>query len=472
VYRGDDDERSGALLRAGRRVLPLVAVLGALSATAAALAGTVSWGSAIEVPGTTALNVSGYARVDSVSCASAGNCAAGGLYGDASGSEAFVVSDQGGVWGTATEVPGSADLNGGGYADVVSVSCAGAGDCAAGGTVWDGHFLGHAFVVDETNGVWGSLADLDVGGDARVNSVSCTSPGNCAAAGSHSTGFDKYDEPIDYVGFVVAETNGSWGTPMKLPAASVGRSAGFVASVSCVRVAYCVAGGSSASRRAFLVTGRDGNWGNGTQVPGMKALSVGSSSYVTSVSCASPGTCTAAGDYTRGSGRRLHAFVVVQKNGRWGNAIQVLGGSGSAYLVSLSCAESGNCSAGGFTIIGGEDHAFVVSERKGTWGHAIPVRGLAALDVGGNAGVNTVSCASAGNCAATGFYTDGSHKEQAFVVAEQSGVWRTATEVPGTAALGGGSGASSVSCAGAGRCAVGGGYVDGSGHPQAFVTAP
>lgn len=56
----------------GRRLFPLVVVLGVFGATtAASLAVTVTWGSAIEVPGTEALNLGGNAEVTSVSCASA-----------------------------------------------------------------------------------------------------------------------------------------------------------------------------------------------------------------------------------------------------------------------------------------------------------------------------------------------------------------------------------------------------------------
>jgi len=87
------------------------------------------------VPGTAVLNKHGFARVSSVSCASAGNCAAAGFYSDASGSlQALVVSERHGVWGRAMEVPGSGALNKGAEAGVQSVSCAPAGNCAAGST--------------------------------------------------------------------------------------------------------------------------------------------------------------------------------------------------------------------------------------------------------------------------------------------------------------------------------------------------
>src|SRR5215471_17542450 len=71
---------------------------------ATALAGT--WHTAIEVPGTAALNKGGKAVVDSVSCGSAGNCAVVGTYTDASGHiQAFVASETNGVWHAAVELP-------------------------------------------------------------------------------------------------------------------------------------------------------------------------------------------------------------------------------------------------------------------------------------------------------------------------------------------------------------------------------
>ena len=50
----------------------------------------------------------------------------------------------------------------------------------------------------------------------------------------------------------------------------------------------------------------------------------------------------------------------------------------------------------------------MVSETNGSWGDAVEVPGTAALNSGGNASVDSVSCAAAGACAAGGLYTDGS----------------------------------------------------------------
>src|ERR1700733_9279946 len=106
-------------LRAAVTALALAAMVPATTASAAARAVTSagSWGTGIEVPGTAALNQDGDSEVTSVSCATAGNCSAGGDYADASlHLQAFVVSEAGGRWGTAIEVPGTAALDTGGYA--------------------------------------------------------------------------------------------------------------------------------------------------------------------------------------------------------------------------------------------------------------------------------------------------------------------------------------------------------------------
>src|SRR6266568_4991525 len=220
-----------------------------------------------------------------------------------------------------------------------------------------------------------------------------------------------------------------------------------------------------------------GGWDKAIEVPGIAALNKGGAAAILSVSCAAAGGCAAGGQY-RAFGHE-QAFVVSEAGGRWRRAIEVPGTAalnkgGDAAIESVSCAAAGSCAAGGFYIDGsGHTQAFVVSEAGGRWRTAIKVPGTAALNTGGVAEVRSVSCAAAGGCAAGGDYLDGSGHAQAFVVTEAGGRWRTAIEVPGTAALntGGDAAIESVSCAAAGSCAAGGFYRDGSGHQQAFVVS-
>jgi hypothetical protein len=109
------------------------------------------WRKAVKVPGTAALNAGDTASLYRVSCGGVGECAGGGYYKDGGGHyQAFVVSEERGVWRKAVEVPGTAALNVGGSAAVNGFSCSGIGDCAAVGSYMDGsaHFQG--FVVNAT----------------------------------------------------------------------------------------------------------------------------------------------------------------------------------------------------------------------------------------------------------------------------------------------------------------------------------
>ena len=140
----------------------------------------------------------------------------------------------------------------------------------------------------------------------------------------------------------------------------------------------------------------------------------------------------------------------------------------------MSCGSAGNCSAVGFySDSSGDEQAFVVSQVHGTWGKAEEVPGTAALNTGKSALVNSVSCGSAGNCSAGGTYTDSSGNAQAFVVSQVHGTWGKAEEVPGTAALntGGYAGISSVSCTSASNCSAGGYYTESSNAFQVFVVS-
>ena len=159
-----------------------------------------------------------------------------------------------------------------------------------------------------------------------------------------------------------------------------------------------------------------GWWGRAIAVPGLAALNQGRNAGVSSVSCPSPGSC-AAGGFFRDGGGHQQGFVAVEGNGRWGQAVEVPGLAAlnqgrNGEVLSVSCASAGYCAAGGYYGNHGNNpydvtsgRGFVAVERNGRWGRAVEVPGLAALSKGGNAQVSSVSCAPAGSCAAGGAYT-------------------------------------------------------------------
>jgi hypothetical protein len=385
----------------------------------------------------------------------------------------------GGIWGTAIEVPGTG-LGG----ETLSVSCASAGNCSAGGFDAPNSSQIQAFVVSQVNGKWGTARQiaggLNTGGAAQVNSVSCASAGNCSAGG-------EYSDSSGGQAFVVSQVNGKWGTARQI-AGGLNTGGAEIDLVSCASAGNCSAGGaytdSSGHGQAFVVSQVNGKWGTARQIAG--GLNTGSAA-IGSLSCASAGNCGAGGFYADSSGHQ-QAFADSQVNGKWGTAIEVPGtatlNTGGVAAIGpyscnfscstdtgMSCASAGNCSAGGFYDDSSGFQAFVVREVNGKWGTAREVPGTATLNTGGGAGIESVSCASAGNCSAGGLFTDSSGHQQAFAVSQVNGKWGTAIEVPGTAALNTGRDATifSVSCASAGKCSAGGTYT--SSVEQAFVVS-
>jgi hypothetical protein len=451
----------------------------ALAAVLAALAVSAGWGGA---SGSAAISTGDYAGVTSISCVAAGDCAAGGSYRRGQYQEAFVVSETGGSWGTAIEVPGTANLNTGGKARVVAISCAASGECAAGGFYLDRRSRYHAFVVSETGGNWGNAKKVAgtptpiryaFWGAPGVSSVSCPAAGECAASGYY------VDGKRNFQGFVLRETGGSWGNAITEPSTAKihGGNSTAVNSISCAAVGECVAGGpaddSSGSQQAFVVNETNGVWGNAIKVPGTAALNTGGVAGVNAISCPAVGECTADG-YDSNNDVNSRAFVASETNGSWGTAVEIptatLRPSGWVDPFSISCPAAGECATGGgYTDSKGRTQAFVAGETGGSWSDAIEVPGMKKLNSGGYGEVDSVSCAAAGECSAGGRYKAGG-RYHAFVVSETGGSWGTAINVPGTTTLRRGSSAdvNEISCPVAGECAAGG-FFTGLRGPKAFV---
>src|SRR6266568_3525651 len=375
-----------------------------------------------------------------------------------------------GLWGRAIAVPGLAALNKGRNAGVSSVSCASLGSCAAVGGYTDGGGHRQGFVAVEENSVWGRAAEvpglgfLNEGGHAGVSSVSCGSAGSCAAVGDYTDGSGHQQ------GFVAVEENSVWGRAAEVPGLGALNQGGaaYVSSVSCASPGSCAAGGDYRAGAvgnwyAFVVSEQNGSWGTARQVAGNLSTGPGGDAGVDTVSCGSPGNCAAGGQYGNASGDQ--AFVISEVNGTWAAAQAVAGtrsSTGGAQVTSVSCASAGNCAAGGQFDYGGYNAAFLVNEKNGAWGKLIYVPGLNA--VSRDAYLNSVSCASPGNCAAGGDYDLG-----VFVAIEKNGVWGKETTVPGALPV---EAVHSVSCASAGSCVAGGSYAGtGRGYVlQGFVT--
>ena len=414
-----------------------------------------------------------------MSCGSAGNCAAGGFYTDSSDRyQAFIASEVNGVWRPAVQVRGVGALNTGGRATITSVSCASAGNCSAGGYYTlpspspvpaNGNF--QAFVVNEIHGTWGAaqlipgLTALDTEhGPDLVQSVSCASAGNCSAGGDYTptTVSDSGGNA-----FVVSETDGHWGTAQELPGVATLGLGDYtnIISVSCTAPGDCAAGGDYAGfefrAQPFVATQTDGIWGSAEALAGMSGISPNDGAdQMLALSCASAGECSAVGDGDR-------PFVVSETNGIWGSAEQVPGlaaldPASESSLTSVSCGSLGNCAAGG-SYPDAASHlplAFVVNEVDGTWGTVHPIPRLPGLNKDASGVITVLSCVSAGTCSAVGTYsTPTANGGAVYAVDESNGTWG-AVHTIAVGALGSDVDFTSISCVSGGACSAAGFDVD------------
>jgi hypothetical protein len=235
--------------------------------------------------------------------------------------------------------------------------------------------------------------------------------------------------------FVVDEKNGTWGNAQPIPglATLTTRSFAWADNISCGAIGDCtVAGayGAGPHMLPFTATETNGTWGNASELPGVPAADTDAIAR-TALSCPATRDCTLAVDYyvLMPALNPLGVFTATEHNGTWGKpqAIPGLPSPGSnqgAYVGGLSCSTAGNCGAGGYYLNAARwpsfPGAFVASEVNGTWGraHHVTVPGIG----GDNGQVTAISCPAAGYCGAAIFKSDlVAHRPQvqeAFVVNE------------------------------------------------------
>jgi hypothetical protein len=387
-----------------------LALAGATSAVAvypaaAAVAPPVlsHWAPAAPVPGLSALTTTS-STVSAVSCAPSADCAIGGTYDDALGNpQAWVASGHAGTWSNAIALPGSITTNGG-HSEINGVSCATSNYCVAVGETATSQFADRATVDVDLGGTWQQAMLVPGLGDSssQALSVSCPSVGNCTVVGWYRD--------------------------------------------------------ASNARQAFVEDEVNGTWGSFQDVPGIPQLNTGQFAELNSVSCGSPQNCTAAGEFTT-LGGTPNAFFAAKVSGSWHGFS--IGFVPPTTGRSVSCPASGACVlTGTATDANGHPEVYFmeVTPDGNTVATSLPVflPGILALNVGGTALDNSVSCPSDGNCVVVGHYTDAAGSGQVLTIDEVNGTWGSPARLPGQTSQGHFSTQSYVSCWSAGNCVTGG----------------
>jgi hypothetical protein len=386
-----------------------------------------TWGAPRPIPGLRSASLTRLA----LACISPGDCIAAATAPHGRGAEVMVARLNHGVWGKARPVPGLAALHAADSSQVSALACGRAGWCALAGQYRPP--IPHAglqpFVVSEHDGAWSNarpvpgLPALTQGWTADVAAISCDPQGTCTAAGDYRDHAVGDDQP-----FAVTDSNGRWG-PARPITGTEADGPSFITAISCNSPGDCTAAGTSFTptlTHMFVVTETAGTWQQATPLRGTIALSYpADTTGITALTCTAPGQCAALGGYGSSANSTDSApvvavpFAAAQAHGTWSaiRAIRGLPADAVAFVTSVSCSTAGDCAAGGywFTNPNGDEHtlsnnhAFLATETRGTWGRAQPVPGLAALRSWVSK-IDAVSCQPLLGCIAVGDYVARGHR--------------------------------------------------------------
>lgn len=464
-----------------------IALLGATCAIAAL--GLPAAAAALTAPLPPNADPAGF-QLAAAACPAAGSCVATGTYYVSSGPQQLLLEKQtAGAWDPASDFDTSLAPDATGFSGADQVACSAPGSCAAIGAYeyYPAGVVRHsAILVSETGGNWGPATELLAPDDVvtssdpfiELNAVACAPNGSCAAVGDYEAdatlhgGMGEWQEPL-----VVAGSGGVWGraTNPGLPADAATSPDAELTAISCPATGDCTAVGfytdTSGHEQGLLLTQVNGTWvaPAGTDLTGLSdAPAANPGVQLNSVSCNSPGDCVAVGSYEDHNSDQ-QALIMTESNGSWSaRSIDMTHLSTSdgvypnpnAQLWSVSCPSAGSCAAIGYYQIttGGNYRGMLETESDGSWAPAATVDPPA-----GAAGTNidvffdhlqSIACSAAGTCVADGFY-QGDGASAAGIVLRLSDGTVTSASVPlvaGSSAPDDSNGA--VSCSASGYCAI------------------
>ncbi|MDE3133254.1 MAG: hypothetical protein KGL15_04230 [Acidobacteriota bacterium] len=444
-------------------------------------------------------------QLQALSCASSGNCSAIGGYDDGLGdSQGLLVSESHGHWGRAVQAqaPAGAGVqpfklsDGGGLVDV---SCPGAGECVAIGRYTDSRRVDHGVLFSQTHGRWGSGQGLRLPANAvtppkpkstavevlGIGGISCGSVGNCVAVGNYESNAEVWDAML------IVERHGHWGraieAPMPAGAAVAGQNAALL-SVTCDHAGQCSAAGeyvdASGHQQSLLVSGSGHTWSAAPAPTPPSDANSDPNIIPSSIACADTGACAAVGTYINPLQNSL-GLLLNEAGGQWANSTGATlpadaapagtVGDQTVVLSSVACPQAGACTAVGWYFDNDENgQGLLITQNGGAWQPGVKVT-LPSNAVGGlekqSAGLDGISCATPGNCLATGVYTDIGYNSQGLLLVESGGVWQIGVESPLPRNASGVqyAAATQADCTGVGDCTVIGQYNDHRGNVLGYL---
>lgn len=370
----------------------------------------------------------GLAELTTVSCPAAGGCTAAGQYADSSGHyQALVVSQAGGGWARAAELPLPANAALDPHGIVASLTCRAGRYCVGGGSYRPATGGLIPVTVSDLLGSWTTTAlrpppDARTPADADLLGMACATSVSCTGVGSY------VDQSPAIQGMAATMSFGPWARPGKVAAPpDAGTNPGVTLdSVACTRLGRCITVGSYRNNSGFILavsgTGRFGHWGqlHGTVLPPNAAANA--QALLTSVTCTSSGWCAAVGQYWDTAGRE-EAMTVTGAFGHWSAATEIAPPLNAApnplaVLDGVACASPGLCLAVGSYASGQNRVAMSTRAIGGHWlpAGAMPPPANAISGPGSFAELLSVACPRISLCVMAGSYADAPGDRQGMVV--------------------------------------------------------
>jgi hypothetical protein len=465
-----------------RRPVSLLAKTGCLGVMASSAAAET-----VTLPSGAATGSAQSVTIYSTSCPSAGDCVAVGEYRDSAGNpQGLIATEINGAWSyqeadlTGLSVEASPEQG------LRSVACASTGNCVAVGYYYDSADVRQGLIETDTNGNWqsskASLSGLSVSSsspDQYLSNVACGSAGNCVATGSYRDG-SSYQQ-----GLIATETNGVWSYKQaSLSGLITDTSPGVqFESLSCASVGNCAATATyydaGGGQQGLIETETNGGWSVSQVNLANLTTNVNPLAQARSVSCASAGNCSLVGTYQDPSGSS-RPMAETEQNGIWHPAIELalpanagsnIDNAAELHLNSVSCASSGDCVAvGSYDATSADDvEAVVLTQTAGTWSIGVQFGYPTAAASNPSAALDSVSCGTSGACAVAGTYEDNNATTQALIAQRSDGNWSSTNLQVAGQPYGFDENAASTSCSPDGYCAI---FGDANGQAPFLVDAP
>jgi len=273
----------------------------------------------------------------------------------------------------------------------------------------------------------------------QLTAVSCPSPGYCVAVGYYQS-TTPGEWPVSEI------WNGARWTMKTMPITG-GATTTQLSGIFCLSATSCVAvgwdDGGSGVGQTLVETWNGTAWAIQPS-PNPPAAAEGSS--LSAVSCASAGSCSAVGEYLTGSSPYL-SFAEYWNGSAWTVQSTPNASGTDTYLNTVSCPAPGTCTAVGNT---GAPATLVENLKAGKW----TVTGSPNPGKGGS--LSGVWCAATTACSAVGQYTTSSGNGRTMAEGWNGNTW---TVQPAPVAAAGAfqvNGLTGVSCVAASWCMASG----------------